>query len=55
MTYRWNFSDANQQALAFVRSQLSIQEPGFYQIQYPDLQYPSLVPVVSLGWEWASR
>lgn len=43
----------DQQALSFLRNQLAIQEPGFYRIVYPQVQYPGLVPVAPVGWEWA--
>lgn len=50
---RLNFNDTQQQALAFLKNQLSIQEPGFYEQQYAEIQYPNLVPVATTGWEWA--
>jgi hypothetical protein len=49
----WNFTDVQQQAMSFLRSQLIIVEPEVYSIQYADIQYPGLVPVVNDGFEWA--
>lgn len=48
-----SFYDAPQQALSFLVQQASIIEPGVYRIQYPDIQYPNLVPVQTQGPEWA--
>lgn len=50
---RTNIRDAQQQALGFLTQQISIIEPQVYRIQYPDIQYPSLVPVDTSGSEWA--
>lgn len=41
---RFNMADA-QANLAFIRSQQTYLEPGVYETQYPDIQYPDLVPV----------
>jgi hypothetical protein len=46
------FNDA-QSALSFVIAQGAIIEPQIYRIQYPDIQYPNLVPIVTEGDEWA--
>lgn len=45
--------DAQQQALGFLTSQLSYIEPQVNEIQYPDVQYPLLVPVDTSASEWA--
>jgi len=50
---RFNMRDAQQQALSFLVSQASIIEPQVYRIQYPDIQYPLLIPVETSGNEWA--
>lgn len=47
------FKDAQQQALAFLVSQAAHIEPQVYQIQYPDIQYPNLIPVDTSAGEWA--
>lgn len=41
---RFNMADA-QANLAFIRSQQTYIEPGVYATQYPEIQYPDLVPV----------
>jgi hypothetical protein len=46
------FNDA-QSALNFVVAQGAIIEPQVYRIQYPQILYPTLVPVVTDGDEWA--
>lgn len=46
--------DAQQQAFAFLISQLSIIEPQVYEIRYPEIQYPRLIPVDTSGDEWAT-
>ncbi len=51
--YRMNFQDAQQSALNFLVSQLSVIEPQVYRIRYPDIQYPNLIPVDTSGNEWA--
>lgn len=45
--------DAMQAALGFLQLQQTIIEPQVYRQVYPDIQYPRLVPVVTLGNEWA--
>jgi hypothetical protein len=50
---RLNMRDAQQQALSFLTQQISIIEPQVYAMQYPEIQYPSLVPVDTSGSEWA--
>ena len=43
---QFNFSDADARAaLGFVRSQATHIEREVYKTQYPDIQYPNLVPV----------
>jgi hypothetical protein len=49
---RMNLIDS-QQALSFLVQQVSIIEPEIYRIQYPDIQYPLLIPVDTSGNEWA--
>jgi hypothetical protein len=49
---RLNFVDA-QQALGFLISQTTHIEAQVYRTQYPDIQYPNLVPVDSSANEWA--
>ena len=50
----WNYTqDAQQQALNFLQNQVAIIEPTVYRIQYPDIQYPGLIPVDTMGDEWA--
>jgi hypothetical protein len=46
------FADA-QQALAFMVRQASSIETTVYQTQYPDIQYPGLIPVDTSANEWA--
>lgn len=41
---RFNMADA-QANLAFIRNQQTYVEPGVYETQYPEVQYPDLVPV----------
>lgn len=48
---RFNLPDA-QQALGFVVSQTSYIEQQVYEIQYPDIQYPALIPVDTSAPEW---
>lgn len=50
---RLNVRDAQQAALGFLVAQTAIVEPQVYAIRYPDIQYPSLIPVVTDGDEWA--
>lgn len=45
--------DATQQALGFLRLQTSYIEPTVYNIKYPDIQYPQLIPVDTSAPEWA--
>lgn len=52
MNYHSGFHDA-QSALTFMQQQASYIEPTVYEIQYPDIQYPDLVPVDTSGNEWA--
>jgi hypothetical protein len=42
-----------QQALGFVTSQTSYIEREVVQVQYPDIQYPRIVPVDTSANEWA--
>jgi hypothetical protein len=42
-----------QQALGFLTSQTAHIEPQVYEIQYPDIQYPFLIPVDTSANEWA--
>lgn len=48
-----SFIDAPQAAMSFMVQQASIIETAVYQIQYPDIQYPNLIPVDTDGNEWA--
>jgi hypothetical protein len=48
----WFSRDAQQAAMGFVLSQTSRIETEVYEIQYPDIQYPSLIPVDTSGPEW---
>jgi hypothetical protein len=52
MNYHSTFHDA-QSALSFMQQQASYIEPTVYETQYPDIQYPDLVPVDTSGNEWA--
>jgi hypothetical protein len=52
MNYHSIFTDA-QSALSFMVQQASYIEPQVYAIQYPEIQYPALVPVDTSGNEWA--
>lgn len=47
------FNDAYQQALGFLISQVSYIEPQVYEIQYPDIQYPEIIPVDTSASAWA--
>lgn len=49
----YQFGDAAQQALSFVQQQAQVIEPQVYEIAYPAIQYPTLVPVDTSGNEWA--
>lgn len=49
---RFQMWDA-QQALGFVINQVSSIETEVYKIQYPDIQYPDLIPVDTSANEWA--
>lgn len=48
-----NFNDTQQQALSFLISQTSHIESQVYQVQYPDIQYPQLLPIDTSANEWA--
>jgi hypothetical protein len=48
-----NFVKDAQQAMGFLVSQVSYIEAEVYRIQYPDVQYPALIPVDSSAPEWA--
>lgn len=50
---RLNMRDAQQQALTFLVQQAAIIEPEVVKVLYPEIQYPSLVPVDTSGNEWA--
>lgn len=52
MTNRMHLVDA-QQALGFLISQVSHIEPEVVLIEYPDIQYPQLIPVDTTANEWA--
>jgi hypothetical protein len=41
-----------QSAMAFAISQATYIEPQVYRVQYPDIQYPSLIPVDTSAPEW---
>lgn len=47
------FNQDAQSALSFMVQQASYIEPEVYRIQYPEIQYPTLVPVDTSGDEWA--
>lgn len=49
---KFNMYDA-QQALGFLVSQTAHIETEVYEIQYPDIQYPNLIPVDTSAAEWA--
>jgi hypothetical protein len=51
MNYRESFRDA-QSVLSFMQQQASYIEPQVYETQYPEIQYPDLVPVDTSGNEW---
>jgi len=42
-----------QQALGFAISQTAYIETQVYQVQYPDIQYPNLIPVDTSANQWA--
>jgi hypothetical protein len=48
----FNFADT-QQALGFLVSQTAHIEAQVQEVQYPDIQYPSLIPVDTSANEWA--
>lgn len=50
---RMSIEDAQQAAMGFLISQTSHIEPQVYRIRYPDIQYPSLIPVDTSANEWA--
>lgn len=43
----------SQQQLAFLEAQTSYHEAEVYKIQYPEIQYPKLIPVDNSAPEWA--
>jgi len=49
---RRNALVTDQQALGFLVSQTSYIESQVYQTQYPDIQYPGLIPVDTSAPEW---
>jgi hypothetical protein len=51
MNYHATFHDA-QSVLSFMQQQASYIEPQVYEIQYPDILYPDLIPVDTSGNEW---
>lgn len=44
--------DAQQRSMNFLISQQSIIEPTVYQMQYQEIQYPTLIPVDTSAPEW---
>jgi hypothetical protein len=48
----YQLGDAAQQALSFVVQQAQYIEPQVYEVAYPEIQYPNLVPIDSSGNEW---
>lgn len=51
---RLKFNDAGQQqAYEFLVGQIAYIETTVYQRRYPDIQYPSLIPIDSSAGEWA--
>lgn len=50
--YSHRFFNDSQAALSFMISQASRIESEVYEIQYPDIQYPGLIPVDTTGPEW---
>lgn len=53
MWNRLSLQDAQQSALGFLISQASYIEPQVIAIQYPDVQYPALIPVDTSADRWA--
>jgi len=49
---RFQLADA-QQALGFLVEQTSYIEPTVYEIEYPDIIYPQLIPIDESAPEWA--
>lgn len=49
-----NMADASQQALAFLTRQTTIIEPGVYKRLWPEMDFESLIPVVTDGNPWAT-
>lgn len=43
----------SQQAMSFLVHQAAHIEPQVYEVQYPDIQYPNLIPVDTSANEWA--
>jgi hypothetical protein len=48
-----NVFDSAQSALAFLIPQLAHIEPQIYQVRYPEIRYPGLVPVDTSANAWA--
>ena len=48
----YQFGDAAQAALSFAQQQAQYIEPQVYEIAYPEIQYPNLLPVDTSGNEW---
>jgi hypothetical protein len=46
------FNQDAQSALSFMTQQAAYIEPEVYRIAYPEIQYPTLVPVDTTGNEW---
>lgn len=53
MNYGIYTQDAQQEAFAFLVSQTAYIEPTVYRVQYPDIMYPTLVPIDTSANEWA--
>ena len=53
MFSQYSLTDATQQALSFLQSQVAYIEPQVYEVQYPDILYKQLVPVDTSASEWA--
>ena len=50
---RFNLADAQQQALGFLVAQTAYIEPQVVTTKYPDVLYPTLIPVDTSAPEWA--
>lgn len=48
----YNLADAMQQSLNFLLATRTKIEAGVYEILYPDIQYPGLVPINTMGDPW---